>query len=109
MGVEETREAVKIQVESAIHQRGLIVVSQFMFLFCAIKQIIHLIGKRISWVLLKKFLKWSLLVLFIGNGKIAFFTQGARESGLANSAWTDNDDEFIHGFDYKRLSFIPLT
>jgi len=40
-----------------------------------------------------------LLVLFIGNGKIAFFTQGARESGLANSAWTDNDDEFIHGFD----------
>ena len=53
MGVEEAGKAVKVQVESAVHQRGQSPVPQIPFLLGAKKQVIQLIGKRIFGSCLK--------------------------------------------------------
>ncbi len=101
VSVEEAGEAVEVEVESAIHQRGQSPISQFPFLFGAEEQIIQLIGKSIFWILLEERLKRSFPVLFVGDCEFAFQAQGARQSGLADPAGSDDDDEFVHDFIIK--------
>jgi hypothetical protein len=95
--VEESGEAVEVEVESAIHQCGQSPIPQFPFLFGTEEQVIQLVGERISGILLEERLKRSFPVLFVGNGKFAFQTQRTGEGGLANSAGTDDNDERVHG------------
>jgi len=96
VSAEESGEAVEVEVESAIHQRGQSPVPQLPFLFGTEEQVIQLVCKRIFWVLLEERLKGSFLMLLVGDGEIVFQAKGARQGGLANSAGTDDDDKFVH-------------
>ena len=75
--------------------------TQFVFLFCAIEQVIQLICERVFWILLEERLERPFVMLFICDCEIMLFTKGAGERGLPNSTWTDDADEFVHDVSYS--------